>query len=494
MPEMPQINYELAGYKSFRALYKEGEVIEKFLPAPATLYPTPFPRALFDTAYALAPLFNDLCNSMVVNVDWLLESYQHIQLVDDFVKHFVDITRKVYVDGNKDIKKSLKAYVVRSDYLPYRDGDQLRLGQVEINLSSVVGPDVVQDLYEYHRDMIDHYSTGSLYEDPHRVPESRARTYFGEFMSLIPQVYNRRFGVIGDKQIILFVTGNVESNLTEIYSEIRELRKHRIPTYCVTFDRLVLLFDEKKAEVTRGADNVPRIFIQSSALRPNDKTPVKFEVSCVYWRTAYRPEHYPTPLHWNVREILESSEAVVIPSAISQLAGLKKVQQLWCLEHHLKKLVPSDLARSMLQACFVDQVDPSAYNRDPKTKSLVDEAMEHPERFVLKPQREGGANNYYKLDIPPLLEKERALDISSYILMRRIPALTNAADYIRDECAHHVENCISELGVYGAALWNGEMCEHNAHMGHLLRTKPEAVDEGGVSINAAVFDSPYLID
>ncbi len=31
-------------------------------------------------------------------------------------------------------------------------------------------------------------------------------------------------------------------------------------------------------------------------------------------------------------------------------------------------------------------------------------ALENPEEYVLKPQREGGGNNVYGLDIPPALE------------------------------------------------------------------------------------------
>ena len=51
------------------------------------------------------------------------------------------------------------------------------------------------------------------------------------------------------------------------------------------------------------------------------------------------------------------------------------------------------------------------------------QARSNPAKFVLKPQREGGANNYYNEDIPKMLDeicggdgKEKA----AYILMDRI--------------------------------------------------------------------------
>ena len=48
-------------------------------------------------------------------------------------------------------------------------------------------------------------------------------------------------------------------------------------------------------------------------------------------------------------------------------------------------------------------------------------AMKEPERFVLKPQREGGGNNVYGEDIPEFLEKIKdSSERNAYILMERI--------------------------------------------------------------------------
>ena len=50
-----------------------------------------------------------------------------------------------------------------------------------------------------------------------------------------------------------------------------------------------------------------------------------------------------------------------------------------------------------------------------------DMAMADPERFVLKPQREGGGNNVYGEDIKPFLQKIKdSAERSAYILMDRI--------------------------------------------------------------------------
>lgn len=48
-------------------------------------------------------------------------------------------------------------------------------------------------------------------------------------------------------------------------------------------------------------------------------------------------------------------------------------------------------------------------------------ALTSPERFVLKPQREGGGNNVYGADIRPVLERmQHSRERTAYILMDRL--------------------------------------------------------------------------
>ena len=61
-------------------------------------------------------------------------------------------------------------------------------------------------------------------------------------------------------------------------------------------------------------------------------------------------------------------------------------------------------------------------------------AIANPERFVLKPQREGGGNNVYGEDIKPFLENiESSQERNAYILMDRIqPPVTK--NYMVSPC------------------------------------------------------------
>jgi glutathione synthase len=122
------------------------------------------------------------------------------------------------------------------------------------------------------------------------------------------------------------------------------------------------------------------------------------EISVVYFRAGYTPNDYPGESEWLARRKLEMSKAIKCPDIAYHLVGTKKVQQVLAAPGVLERFVSGPKA-SVLRTCFA-----GLYNLDPSeagsSKEAVDaiirEAMARPNDFVLKPQREGGGNNYYK--------------------------------------------------------------------------------------------------
>lgn len=53
---------------------------------------------------------------------------------------------------------------------------------------------------------------------------------------------------------------------------------------------------------------------------------------------------------------------------------------------------------------------------------------------------------------------------------------------------------LSELGIYGTFVRQGDRVILNEEAGHLIRTKAATSDEGGVAAGFAVLDSPYLTE
>lgn len=267
--------------------------------------------------------------------------------------------------------------------------------------------------------------------------------------------------------------------------------------------------------------------------------PSPLEISVVYWRTAYAPTDYYTPREWDTRLLVEQSRAIKCPSVGMQLAGAKKVQQVLAEPRWLERFVPDERERAQLRESFTD-----LYPLDDSEEGQIALARAYNEcdKFVLKPQREGGGNNVYRGDIPTFLDRLDEEDKAKagaaaqtgsspspstappprgregYILMSLIESPRDMEQVLvkAGEARGTRARVISELGIYGVVLLRedvddgtaaaaaargggGESGNNRAELlvnetvGHLLRTKPVESDEGGVATGYSVIDSPLLV-
>jgi glutathione synthase len=146
----------------------------------------------------------------------------------------------------------------------------------------------------------------------------------------------------------------------------------------------------------------------------------------------------------------------------------------------------------------------------------------HPLRWVLKPQREGGGNNWYGDEMVAKLQAQ--VDLDDLILMQRILPPPQPARLVRKGVVDHGGPTLSELGVFGtflavdndstdnggddkqsekASAKEGGVAPSssassavvlvNEYAGHILRTKSVGVDEGGVATGYSVLSSPILV-
>jgi glutathione synthase len=227
---------------------------------------------------------------------------------------------------------------------------------------------------------------------------------------------------------------------------------------------------------------------------------VKVEISTVYFRAGYGPADYPGEHEWNARTILERSRAIKCPSVITQLAGSKKVQQVLTTEASAERFMIDPNVSSRVRATFaaIHPLDDS-----PAGLAARELALKKPEKYVLKPQREGGGNNIYRGNIPGFLKSIPESHWSGYILMELIetPALENT---ILRNGRLMSGGVVGELGVYGTVLWKDAEGEErgrglkevlmNEEAGWLLRTKGGQSDEGGVAAGFGSVDALLLTD
>lgn len=215
------------------------------------------------------------------------------------------------------------------------------------------------------------------------------------------------------------------------------------------------------------------------------------EVAVVYYREGYMPENY-NKQNWEARLLIERSKAVKCPDIATQLVGTKKVQQELSQPGVVERLLPSQAeAVARIRATFTGLY---SLDMDEEGAKVVAMAIADPERYVLKPQREGGGNNLYGEELKQLLEKIKdSPERASYILMDKITPQTSMNYLLRAHSPLKISECVSELGVFGVYVRQGKDIVVNKHVGHLLRTKAIEHADGGVAAGVAVLDTPYVI-
>lgn len=124
-------------------------------------------------------------------------------------------------------------------------------------------------------------------------------------------------------------------------------------------------------------------------------------MSVVYFRSGYEPGQYPTQNEWDARLMMEQSLAIKCPSIQYHLAGTKKVQQALSKPGALSQFLENEGEIEAVEAIFT-----GLYSLDfnEEGDKAVEMALANPDRYVLKPQREGGGNNIYGSEIPAALK------------------------------------------------------------------------------------------
>ncbi|KAG7999752.1 Glutathione synthetase [Nibea albiflora] len=215
------------------------------------------------------------------------------------------------------------------------------------------------------------------------------------------------------------------------------------------------------------------------------------EVAVVYFRNGYMPQNYVSEQTWDARLLMERSLAVKCPDISTHLAGTKKVQQVLARPGVLERFFPD-------QPQVVEQIRATfagLYTLDmgPDGDKTVEMALADPDRYVLKPQREGGGNNIYGSEICQVLQRvQGTAERTAYILMDKIHPAPVKNYLLRRDAPLQIRNCLSELGAFGTYVRQGEDMVMNECVGHLLRTKNSEDSDGGVAAGVAVLDNPLL--
>jgi len=446
--------------------------------APFLLFPTTFPRKEFELGVELQPVLNELMHRVAHDHDFLAETLKNTIKVDEFTRRLYQIYETV---RNEGFRQPLSLGMMRSDLMLDSGTCQVscQMGcesevpkrspyccfkQVEINTIASgfgwMGP--ASGLI--HRYVLGEIGRKDLAQ---MVPENKALQGLCEGMLEAWNIYNE------PKSVILFIVEDVTYNICDQKLHEFEIRRQNPDVFVV---RKTLT---EVAEQGKLVNDDSRLFVDGH------------EVAVVYFRCGYSPDQYHSEAEWDARLMIERSLAIKSPSIHYHLAGTKKVQQRLAEKGMLEHFMPGPDNAAKVNK--VRSIFTGLYELNDKTVAAVRKC---PERFVVKPQREGGGNNIYGSDIPAFLDTIVGTpEQDAYIVMDRIspPVSTN---YMVRPLADGpmLVKTISELGIFGYCIGDQKGVSINKAVGYCLRTKLSHVNEGGVAAGLGALDSPLLVE
>ncbi|KAJ0036425.1 hypothetical protein NQD34_005102 [Periophthalmus magnuspinnatus] len=374
--------------------------------------------------------------------------------VDDFTARLFHIYKQIQREGRTP---SIVLGLNRCDYM-LDQGSSLK--QVEINTFAVGMGGLSARLVEVHRDVLRFAG----------LPEQSEQLQYDHPPTVQASAVAKAWELYGSHR---YQGSEVREGL-----EVRENDNNNCVHSSHSENICVIRRSLEEVCASASLDEENRLFVDGR------------EIAVVYFRYGHAPHHYTEQI-WDLRLLLERSRAVKVPDIATHLAGTKKVQQVLSEPGVLERFFPErPHVVEQIRATFT-----GLYSLDlgPEGDRAVDMALAAPERFVLKPQREGGGNNLFGSDISRVLTEAPGKERTAYILMDKIQATPSPNIIVSAERPPVLTDCTCELGVAGAYVRQGRDVLSNEVVGYLLRSKMAEHVEGGVASGRGARSSPFLI-
>jgi glutathione synthase len=462
-------------------------------PVGTTLFPTLFPKELFDEAHALQKVYNKLYAAVAEDDEWLLDVLKDLIDVDDLASALWEIYQEVKEEG---VVQDLTLGIFRSDYMMHVDSTESskrpQLKQVELNTASCAGgvhTNIVSDMHRHlHCRSRAYQPTAPGSDNPFTtsifpLPSNSTLKTISAGLAAAHRAYGRPKSIGMTETCVLFIVAADNFNIADERPIEYALWDQSIPSYRVSWGHDILA--HTSLSPTREL-----------LYHPPSRS-VAMEVSVVYFRTGLEIYEYDD-IGRMARLQLEKSRAIKSPSILSHLTGFKKVQQALAMPGALERFLGPEeagkISKTFAPMYPLDDSPPGNHAKklalDPKT------ACNH----VLKPSLEGGGHNVYGEEIVAFLKQTPEELWLSYVLMEKItPPLLN--NFMMSSRGLYEGPVISELGIFGVCLWKRVQDREAAREEIVtelapswsLRTKDASVDEMSVVKGYGCFDSPALV-
>jgi glutathione synthetase len=421
--------------------------------APFALTPAPIDPASHARLEALTPASALLALRVARDGGFLHEALAEAALADEFTAWLLALSRKIPPGS----AQPLELLISRNDFFCARPAPEAAVvpRQVEFNAIAASYPGLAGLTHALH---------GALW--PERRPWLAANDPLPGVCAALADAF-RRYGR-PDASALMVVQPN-ETNVFDQRLVELGLAREGIALRRVTLEELA----------AEGRLREGRLVVAGKVC------------ALAYLRAGYAPADLASPAARQGRTLLEHSDAVVVPRVAVQLAGTKKVQQLLSDPRTIGRYLDAETA-PRLRETFAGLYGPEDPIPTPAGELPAwRAALAAPQRYVLKPQREGGGNNFYDEDIPRVLGSATARERAGYILMERIRPIAHDTVLVREGVARQV-TCVSEIGRFGVLLAEGEAIRINQDVGYLVRTREQHLREGGISAGFGHLDSLEL--
>lgn len=435
---------------SQKKLADSDELVEFCDHVPFSCFPKKISKQELTSLLEIQKRWNVLLNAMGRDFDWITTHLKDMIEREDFVRRLYNISKKC-----KSYPHTQKKFfaILRNDFM--YQSLQNRWLQVEYNVIAITFMPFSDKIQRIHKQIAENYF------------EEQADYHLSENFALLEEGLLAAYNAYGNPKaiVLIIVLPKFETNIFEQRAIEKRLFDHGIHCIRASFEDVWKnhKFDESTGTLT--------VFGQ--------------EVGLVYMRAGYQPDHYVSEEDWKAREVIEMSRALKCPTVDYQLINFKIFQVYLARDEVLARFVPKMEEREQIQENFAKFWELEDAKEIPKILALVEE---DPSLYVLKPQREGGANNYFGQDIIDKFKTLSHEDLSTYILMEKIDSSPHIGFMVKNKNMV-VSPCTSEFGVYGYILSDPEGMVKSNVGGTLVRTKPTSHSEGGITAGFGVLDS-----
>ncbi|KAL3105277.1 hypothetical protein niasHT_029736 [Heterodera trifolii] len=456
--------------KKTKKAAKKINVATQFLPL--SLYPSPFPRKLFQQAKDVHKAMLLLYFRASINFEFLKEANSEL-INSDSANTTKKVIAKLEQYLSEGIRQPVGIFCQRADYMASEDDNgQYVLKQVEVNTGAIGSFATTPRFSQLHQRMV---ANAGIDASDAMMPPDQSDLMIAETL-----LYSwKQFG--NNEAVILFVHGHRYGHLL---LESRQIQ-HKLEQ--ITTEKVQCKF----INLNEGFKRLKLDSVNFNLVLDNE-----FVVAIMFDRVGETVSAEESALIYEI----DRSTAIKVPPFEIAFTHRKRMQQVFTKPGMVERFFQGPGEEQMAEAIRKVQTKgwPIGAN-DAGAEEIKRKAIANPEKYVLKANECGPStfpNIFFNEDISKKLARMTPAEHDYFDIMERLRPMVIKNHFVRPNSEPIFNlDATPELGIFGCLVGNmltGQV-SFFSRTGHMMKTKMAHVNEGGVWRGASVYDSPYLV-